>query len=603
MKENNQSFNSIMKTVKYAIRFVWKKNKNYLYIKVLSSIFNSIIPLVSVLMPGFIINEIYLGKRFEIVIVYVLIYSFFPLVIYLINALFDQVLNKQLLELNVDIQSTFYYYISNLDYETLEQPIIQDKQRRACDTINSVPGIIDGVFRVVTSVIKIFFMGSLILTLNPLIVAMIIIVVIVNSRAIKWLNHKQFEINKRISLFSRFVFTVNTMITSFYFAKENRLYDMFPTLIQKFANNSRKNNKMKEEMYIAQRKAGFVPQITGAIQNITTYIYLIYNVFKGKMLIGDLNIYMSAVGQLSNAISSAMTSFLAIGRQSQNVLEMIDFMNLPLCQSRFGSLKPIFKSNSLIEFKNVSFKYPGNDRYVLKNINIKIHGDEKLCLVGQNGAGKTTFVKLLVRLYSPTEGEILLNGVNINQFNYEEYLQLFSPIFQDFCFYYSTFKENITMSKDICEEDLHSVINRVGFSSLIEKLPKHEDTQIGKMIEDDGINLSGGEGQRLAIARALYHNRPIFILDEPTAALDPNAEYEIYTQFNDIITDKCAVLITHRLSAVQLADKVAVFDDGQIAEYGTHAELYAKGGIYTEMFDKQAQFYRDEAPATENAQG
>ena len=199
----------------------------------------------------------------------------------------------------------------------------------------------------------------------------------------------------------------------------------------------------------------------------------------------------------------------------------------------------------------------------------------------------------MTRLYVPTDGEILLNGININEYDYREYCKLFAPVFQDFALYNITLGENIVMAEEYNRERLLSATRQSGLSAMVENTKYGYDTIIYKWFDEEGVEPSGGEGQRIAMARALYRGGSVYILDEPTAALDPNAEYEIYTQFNNMITDKCAVLITHRLSAVQLADMVAVFDDGHVAEYGTHAELYAKGGIYTEMFDKQAKFYRD----------
>ena len=271
-------------------------------------------------------------------------------------------------------------------------------------------------------------------------------------------------------------------------------------------------------------------------------------------------------------------------------------MEIPLSNHVRGSLTPTFGVDSVIEFKNVSFRYPGSDRFVIKGLSLTIRGDEKLCIVGANGSGKSTFVKLLTRLYVPTEGEILLNGININEYDYREYCRLFAPVFQDFALYNITLGENIVMAESYDEERLRSAARQSGLSEMAEHNKNGYDTVIYKWFDEEGIEPSGGEGQRIAMARALYRGGSVYILDEPTAALDPNAEYEMYTQFNNMITDKCAILITHRLSAVQLADRVAVFDDGHVAEYGTHAELYAKGGIYTEMFDRQAQFYRDVPP-------
>ena len=202
-------------------------------------------------------------------------------------------------------------------------------------------------------------------------------------------------------------------------------------------------------------------------------------------------------------------------------------------------------------------------------------------------------MNLLTRLYAPTSGEILLNGINIQNYDISKYQKMFSPVLQDFCLYELTLADNIVLNNCLDGSLLDDTIKNSGLSEMVEQLPKKHHTILGKNVDAQGIIPSGGEAQKIAIARALYKNAPIVILDEPTAAMDPLSEYEIYTQFHKMIRDKTAVLITHRLSAVQLSDIVAVFKDGQVAEYGTHAELYAKGGIYTEMFDKQAKFYRD----------
>lgn len=268
---------------------------------------------------------------------------------------------------------------------------------------------------------------------------------------------------------------------------------------------------------------------------------------------------------------------------------------------------PDVKDDFVIEFKNVSFRYPGSENFAIKNLNLKKHKNEKLCIVGANGSGKTTFTKLLTKLYLPTEGEILLNGVNICEYDNNKYQNLFSPVSRDFASFYMSIENNTVLAGDKNLEKLDAVCRQSWISEHVDKLHKKYDTQVWKWFDDERFEPSGGEGQRIAIARACYRDRKIFLLDEPTAALDPMAEYEIYTQFGSMITDKCAVLITHRLSAVQLADKVAVFDiwyltfdNVKVVEYGSHQALYAKGGIYTEMFDKQARFYMDVRKETED---
>ena len=292
-----------------------------------------------------------------------------------------------------------------------------------------------------------------------------------------------------------------------------------------------------------------------------------------------------------------INSYMALSERAMEIDEWQEFLKIPRVE-KTGTLSPIITADSYIEFRDVSFRYPGSDIFALKDISLKFSCIEKLCIVGENGSGKSTFIKLLLRLYEPTSGEILLDGVNITRYDYDSYVRLFAPVFQDFATYALSLKENVILAEKYDAEKFRGVCVSSNIQPLIDKLTKGADTQIGKALDPEGIEPSGGEEQRIAIARACYHGGDIFILDEPTAALDPNAEYEIYTQFSNMITNKGAVLITHRLSAVQLADKVAVFSGGGIAEYGTHNELYANDGIYKEMFDKQAKFYRDDPVTT-----
>lgn len=281
------------------------------------------------------------------------------------------------------------------------------------------------------------------------------------------------------------------------------------------------------------------------IQQIVLYSYLVYKVLIGSISIGNMTIFLSATGRFSSSLRNVFSSYLNISNICLSLEELREYISIKSIQYAIGTEHPIY-NNSVIEFKNVSFKYPGSENYALKNINLVIHPNEKLCIVGSNGSGKSTFIRLLTRLYCPTEGEILLNGVNINQYDYEEYQHLFAPVFQDFAEYYMTLGKNIALSEQYLSSKMDKVCCECGLSTLVNKLSKGYNTQVGKWIDEEGFNPSGGENQRIAIARACYHGGEIFLLDEPTAALDPITEYEIYTQFNKMITEKTAVLVTHR---------------------------------------------------------
>lgn len=247
-----------------------------------------------------------------------------------------------------------------------------------------------------------------------------------------------------------------------------------------------------------------------------------------------------------------------------------------------------------IEFRNVSFCYPGTENYILEDINIKIKEGERLSIVGLNGAGKSTFVKLLCRLYDVTSCEILLDGKNIESYDYAEYKKLLSVVFQDFKLFSYSIDKNIKMGTEAQTCDMREIYRMSGIDSWVENLEKQGETLLYKHYDSTGIEPSGGQAQKIAIARAVYHDAPIIILDEPTAALDPVAEFEIYSKFNQLIQNKTAIYISHRLFSCKFCDKIALFDKKKIQEYGSHEELIKKDGLYAQMYKTQAKWYLEE---------
>ena len=255
------------------------------------------------------------------------------------------------------------------------------------------------------------------------------------------------------------------------------------------------------------------------------------------------------------------------------------------------------------EFDNVSFKYPKAEKYALENLTITLEAGKRIAVVGLNGAGKTTFIKLLLRLYEPTEGVIRLNGVDVRKYRRSEYYKLFSPVFQDVEIFAFPMSENVSMKspEDTDDEKADTSLRAAGIGEKLDSLEKGVKTELLKVIFDDGVDLSGGEKQKLALARALYKNAPVVVLDEPTAALDALAEYRLYQDFDKLIGGKTAVYISHRLSSTRFCHAIAMFKDGRMIECGTHSELLEKGGAYREMFEVQAQYYVESAKTEEEA--
>ncbi len=331
---------------------------------------------------------------------------------------------------------------------------------------------------------------------------------------------------------------------------------------------------------------------TGAV-----YAFVCLKALAGAFGLGSVTQYVASITKVSGGMSS-FVSDIGLMRNNTPFLELtFEYLDIPNNMYQ-GSLTVEKRRDRKyqVEFKNVSFKYPGSENYALRNVNMKFEIGKRLAVVGMNGSGKTTFIKLLCRLYDPTDGEILLNGIDIRKYNYAEYLNIFSVVFQDFKLFSLKLGENIASSVNYDKERVVDCLDKAGFSDKLSEMKSGTETYLYKDYDKDGVDLSGGEAQKVAIARALYKDAPFIILDEPTAALDPIAEAEIYGKFDEIAGDKTAIYISHRLSSCKFCDEIAVFHEGEVIQQGTHASLVAdESGKYYELWHAQAQYYTEKA--------
>ena len=351
--------------------------------------------------------------------------------------------------------------------------------------------------------------------------------------------------------------------------------------------------KVYENSFKIQWRYNSISTVWNALMNIALFIYVGARAYIGVFGIGSFILYRGTVERFINAVSTLGARLGELRNNNDFLQKIFDYVDLPNAMYQ-GTLSVEKRSDNRfeIEFRNVSFKYPGSESYALKNVNFKFRIGERLAFVGMNGSGKTTFIKLLCRLYDPTEGEILLNGIDITRYEYHEYLDLFSVVFQDFATFAYTIADNVSGEKHPNREKIMESLTRAGLGEKISRLPKGIDTYIYRWFSNDGVDLSRGELQKVALARALYKGAPFFILDEPTAALDPIAEAEVYSRFGDVVGDRTAIFISHRLSSCRFCDKIAVFHEGELIQYGSHDELVAAtDGKYHELWHAQAQYY------------
>ena len=335
------------------------------------------------------------------------------------------------------------------------------------------------------------------------------------------------------------------------------------------------------------------------IQNVLLYSVLIYMVFNRGMSISDFVLYIGLVETFSTATSDLFGELVWM---NMNKMQMDDFRTFmdwkeeePDAEKNEGTITDINLDGYEFTFENVSFRYPGHEKYVLKNLNLTIKAGMKLAIVGVNGAGKTTLTKLLMRLYEPTEGRILLNGIDVKMYDRTTYHKIFAPVFQNIEVFAFPIWENVSMRErvDTKMDVVNTALERSGLDKKIEKYEKGVETQLLKIFDAEGIDLSGGERQRLAMARALYQDRSVIVLDEPTAALDALAEDRMYQEFNKMVEGKTSIFISHRLSSTRFCDQIVLFEDGAVEELGTHDELMNQGGKYAHMYHVQAQYYTE----------
>ncbi|WP_440895208.1 ABC transporter ATP-binding protein [Amphibacillus sp. Q70] len=378
--------------------------------------------------------------------------------------------------------------------------------------------------------------------------------------------------------------------------KEIRLYQQQKIYNKVFQDMNSTTAKALMSMQTEENKATTKLQILIHLCLGLGFLFIALKAIGGAILPGSIVIYTGATANFIMYFPEFVSNFSKLHNNNKTLKKYFHFLDLK-SDKHEGTL-PVEKrvdNEYELEIRHLSFKYPNTDEYVLKDINLKLTIGEKLAIVGMNGSGKTTFIKLLSRLYDPTEGEILLNGINIKKYNYDEYLRLFSVVFQDFSLFSFSLGQNVSASIEYKDEDVISALKDAGFNERFNKLPQGLNTYLYQNFDKDGIEISGGEAQKIAMARAIYKDAPIVILDEPTAALDPIAEFEIYSHFDKIVGNKTALYISHRLSSCRFCDEIIVFDEGKIIQRGSHNELVKdSNGKYHELWHAQAQYYTED---------
>ncbi|HEY8283930.1 MAG TPA: ABC transporter ATP-binding protein [Chloroflexota bacterium] len=516
-------------------------------------------------------------------------------------------ISQQLLQerISMTVQLLIIERSATLDLAFFENPAsydtLQIAQREA--TSRSVQ-MVSQTFGLVRTLITFFSMIALLVGLSPwLALAALLAPVpsfISNARYSWW----GYAIARRNSPIRRKMTYLTTLLTTDTYAKEVKILTLGNFFINRFRGLAQQYYDDQKSIVSRRYLAGYAWSTLTTIASSGTYLYVAAQAVNGRLTLGDLTLYTQVANSVQSSFQSLLTGLSSMYENNLYLTSLFDLLKEE--PTVVAPVHPVPVPSPLrgeIEFQHVSFSYEGTERYILRDVSFTIRPGETVALVGKNGAGKTTLIKLLTRLYDPTEGRILVDGYDIREFDPAELRQQIAIMLQDYATYQLTARENIGLGRHEELENepaIEEAAQRSGADDVVEKLPQHYNTMLGKWF-DEGVNLSGGEWQKVALARAFMRDAPILILDEPTAALDAQAEFDLFGRLRALTTGHTALYISHRFSTVRMADRILMLQDGELIEHGTHEELMALGGQYAHLFNLQAAAYLSDPVAAEEA--
>ncbi len=593
-KEKKKSH--VRETLKFFFAPAWKTDKAYFVMSALNMIISAAVPFLDIFFLPLIIDGMMAEQpNAAEIFLYASLMVGLDAALNLANGVLACTLEKYEDKFINAFKEAIAARCMEIDFALTENKEALDQIQKAnegLDWSGSVHRMSVSFFSMLSNMIKSCGAIALLAAAAPWLLLIIGAMLALNALINKRKNAIEIERFGNLAVINRVYGYVIFELEDFRFGKDIRLYGSAGMMIEKAAQQIKRLNDEFEKNAKKTIPLNIIDAAVDALRDFGTYLYLGAIAILGYISVGVFSQLVTAGGTLRWAVQNVIYEVQNIIKFTNYGYEVVKFMRYPPYMEKGNRKVENLADGHTIEFRDVSFSYPGTEKQILSHVSITLRTGDKLSVVGLNGAGKTTFIKLLCRLYDVNEGEILFDGVNIKKYDYDEYMRLFSVVFQDFRLLAFTAEDNILLGGEKDDEEVDQILKKVGLEEKMKSLPRGKQTMMFRGFDKNGVELSGGEQQKLALARALYKDAPIVILDEPTAALDPVAEYEIYRQFNDLVHGKTAIYISHRLSSCKFCDRIAVFSGGTIAEYGTHDELVQKkNGIYAEMFHAQAQYY------------
>ncbi len=598
---------NVWQNTKYVFKNAWVEDKIVLYVILVQIFLTVALSTITLFLPKTVIAQITNNVDIKTLIYTIIVFTIVTSILSATKTYFDRVAWVRRSGMrNIDFNK-FFNKIITTDYANIEEQNFIDLKEKAIWQTNNNRSSAEAIYNCYPNlginILGFVIYSILLVSINPIILAITAFTTIIGyfarQQAFKW----QFEHDDEKVVFGNKLNFLCDMGTKNKYSKDIRLFAMVDWINDIQEANLRLAYNFSKKFCTKQFIADFTDCVATFLREGIAYGYLIWQVIEGNITVDMFVLYFSAIGGFSGYIMGILNEFATLTRHSLNYCRLREFLEYP---EKFNyengeniNLESNTTLNYKLETKNLSFRYAGNENYTLENINLTINSGEKLAIVGLNGAGKTTLVKLLCGFYDPTEGEILLNGKNIKDFNRREYYKLFTAVFQEFSILPNTIAENVAQAKkdDIDGKKLEKCLELADIDKKIKSLPLKEESLLVKEALEDAIELSGGETQRLMLARALYKNSPILILDEPTAALDPIAEDKLYKRYNELSEGKTSIYISHRLASTRFCDRIILLGEKEIIEEGTHEELLNKKGRYYELFEIQSKYYKEESEA------
>lgn len=587
----------IMSNIKEIFLIIVTQNPLYLLYSSLQIVTSIIQPFISIFLIKYMLDALEQKVSFGNSVTMILLFLAIGLVVGNLKIIADNYTKLYAKNQMIPMSMMFCKKSIEMDYQNLENPVVSNEMNRAINVLLNK----DHLEYYLGSINKICIsFGQLIITmiimsqLNSFILLTILLITVFNYFINLTAQKKKYKIQKELAPVDREWKYLRSLTHDASFGKAIRIYDLNHFLMRKIEMNRDRLIAIKKRMANRDFNSSFFIDLLNFAEEIIIFLWLVFSVIYNGLSLGNFSVMFNASQQLTESFSALSNGFVRLYENNNYINDFFSFLRREeRLRSNDGAHIDKESGLGILELDNVSFKYPGSERYAVKNLSLTIKPGERITIVGDNGAGKTTIVKLIMRLYDVTEGEIRYNGLNIKGYDYDEYLSMISTVFQDFKIFSTSVYENIALDgyEESEIEKIDEILKSCGLMDKVKSLPNGGETILSRVYDHDGVELSEGQKQSVVLGRALYKDSPIVILDEPTASLSPMAERDLYTHFDHLVQGKMAIYISHRLSSAQISDKICVIHEGMLAEYGSHEELMKLEGMYANMFMLQSKYY------------